>query len=175
VREKPEFAELVAKAKAVYSENCRDALKYQAEKVLEDYLYRRTIIKVKTIEQGTSDKHGDYLKEINKEITPAVPRWVIERILGRPYDEIDAVKSLVIAEWLPAWVGKCTQDEINNLKLRIRGLFAETLQEFSDTNSVGITAETAAAIKAHLWGIQPADVASVSAELESGQQPDQDL
>jgi hypothetical protein len=174
IKDKPEFARLVIDAKNEYARITRERLKCQAEKVLDDYLHGQVTVKVKITETLTSEK-GSYLKETEKETTPQVPRWAIERVLGRPYDEIEALKCLIVAGWFPDWFAQCTLDEINNIKLKLRDIFAGTLPEFSSNTSTGLTAETAAAIRSHLLGIQSANAVALPTEMESGQQPDQDL
>lgn len=167
IKEKPEFAKLVTEAKTEHARKIRERLKHQAEKAFDEYLHGQVTVKVKIVETLTSER-GSYSKEIHRETTPPVPRWAIERVLGRPYDEIEALKCLITAGWFPDWIGQCTVDEINNIKFRLREVFAGTLPEFSSNNSAGLTAKTAAAIRQHLLGIQPADISEVSAEMESG-------
>ncbi len=98
-----------------------------------------------------------------------------QEAFGRHYDEIEALKILAEAGWLPRSVLKLANDETSKLKSNLREAFSGVLPDYKEENGRGLTPETAAVIRSHLLGIQPADALALSAEMEPGQQPDQDL
>ena len=54
-----------------------------------------------------------------------VPQWVIERILGKPLDELEAVKCLIESGWLPYSVLKETTESLDEIRERIQAAFAQ--------------------------------------------------
>jgi len=94
---------------------------------------------------------------------------------GRHYDEIEALKVLADAGWLPRSVLKLANDENLKLKSNLREAFAGIIPDRPEEEGCGLTPETAAAIGWRILGIEPADIATLSAELDSGSISDQDL
>lgn len=98
-----------------------------------------------------------------------------QEAIGRHYDEIEALKVLADAGWLPRSVLKLANDENLKLKSNLREAFAGIIPDRPEEEGRGLTAETAAAIGWRILGIEPADVATLSAELESRPISNQDL
>ncbi|MEG5173305.1 hypothetical protein [Microcoleus sp. B3-D7] len=98
-----------------------------------------------------------------------------QEAFGRHYDEIEALKILAEAGWLPRSVLKLANDETSKLKSNLREAFSGVLPDYKEENGRGLTPETAAVIRQHLLGIQPADALEISADVDPGQQPNQDL
>lgn len=115
----------------------------------------------------------DQLKNIPSLIKAALS--LQQEAFGRHYDEIEALKILAEAGWLPRSVLKLANDETSKLKSNLREAFSGVLPDYKEENGRGLTPETAAIIRSHFLGIQPADALTLSAEMEPGQQPDQDL
>jgi transcriptional regulator with XRE-family HTH domain len=115
----------------------------------------------------------DQLKNIPSLIKAALS--LQQEAFGRHYDEIEALKILAEAGWLPRSVLKLANDETSKLKSNLREAFSGILPDYKEENGRGLTPETAAVIRQHLLGIQPADALEISADVEPGQQPDQDL
>lgn len=98
-----------------------------------------------------------------------------QEAIGRHYDEIEALKVLADAGWLPRSVLKLANDENLKLKSNLREAFAGIVPDRSEEEGRGLTPETAAEIGWRILGIQPADIATLSAELGEGSISDQDL
>lgn len=94
---------------------------------------------------------------------------------GRHYDEIEALKVLADAGWLPRSVLKLANDENLKLKRSLREAFAGIIPDRPEEEGRGLTPETAAEIGWRILGIEPADIASLSTELGKGSISDQDL
>jgi hypothetical protein len=115
----------------------------------------------------------DQLKNVPNLIKAALS--LQQEAFGRHYDEIEALKILAEAGWLPRSVLKLANDETSKLKSNLREAFSGVLPDYKEEGRRGLTPETAAVIRAHLLGIQPADALALSAEMEPGQQSDQDM
>lgn len=170
-----EFLELVVKAKDEYRDTCPETLVRQAKKAFADYLFGRMERVVYTKESGVSLKSGVYEKEITQRIPVGVPRWAIERVLGKPLDILEAVTTLADAGVLPRWLIQAVTDEVGNARTGITEVFAGVLPDRDSRQArPGLSEETAGAIRSHLLGIQSPDATSISAGVDSGQQPHQD-
>lgn len=168
MRERPEFVTLVEEAKQERLFRRHEVLKLQADKVLENYLNNGVVTKITIIEEGTSDKFGSYVKKTVREVQSPTPVKILDRVLGKPSDELEAFTAFVNAGWLPRSLLNLAESEVNNIKLVIRQAFAGIFPDTAEASITGLTAETAAAIRSHLLGIQPADTSEVSTDLESG-------
>jgi hypothetical protein len=175
MRKHPEFATLVEEAKQERLFRRQETLKLQADKIVEDLLQNGAVTKITIIEEGTSDKFGSYVKKTVREVRSPTPVKILDRVLGKPSDELEAFTAFVNAGWLPRSLLNLAENEINNIKLVIRQAFAGIFPDSTEAAITGLTPETAAALKQHLLGIQPADAFEISADVEPGQQPDQDL
>lgn len=81
-----------------------------------------------------------------------------QEVYGRNYDELEALKMLVEAGWLPRSILKFANDEAAKLKNNLRQAFTGIFPDRpDDQNARGLTPETAAALRAHILGIQPPD------------------
>lgn len=87
---------------------------------------------------------------------------------GRHYDEIEALKVLADAGWLPRSVLKLANDENLKLKSNVREALAGILPDRGEEQGRGLTPETAAALRSYLFGIQSADISELSENLEPG-------
>lgn len=167
-----EFSERVKKAKAEYRETCPDVLKRQAHKAFSDYLYGRMEKVVYTKKEGIK---GDqpFEEEITQRIPVGIPRWAIERVLGTKIHELEALKTLVEAGWLPRWVIQVAIDELDSVKTTVREVFTGILPD-SDVRKAkpGLSDAAAAAIRTQILGIQPTSPPSVPATVDRGQKPD---
>jgi hypothetical protein len=169
IKRYPDFSERVSEARAEYRQSCPETLIRQANRAFADYLFGRMQRVVYTKEVGVSLKTGEpYEKETTQHIPVGVPRWAIERVLGKPLDIIEAVKTLAEAGILPKSIVQAVTDEVGNARKGIAGILTGVLPdtEFKQPRP-GLSEETAAAIRAHLLGIQPADAAPVPTEMGS--------
>ncbi len=171
----PEFSESVGKAKDEYRDTCPDMLVRQAKKAFADYLFGRMERVTYTKEVGVNARTGEpYEKEITQRVPVGIPRWAIERVLGKPLDIFEAVSTLSEAGVLPRWLVQAVSDEVGNAREGITEVFAGVIPDRDDRRvRPGLSEETAAAIRAHLLGIQPADATAIPATVDSGQQPHQ--
>ncbi len=77
-------------------------------------------------------------------------------VYGRNYDELEALKMLADAGWLPRSILKLANDETARLKSNLRQAFSSIFPDRPDEQQgPGISPETAAALRAHILGIQP--------------------
>lgn len=88
-----------------------------------------------------------------------------QEAIGRHYDEIEALKVLADAGWLPRSVLKLANDENLKLKSNLREAFAGIIPDRPEEEGRGLTPETAAEIGWCILGIEPADIATLSTEL----------
>ncbi|MEG4031897.1 MULTISPECIES: sigma factor-like helix-turn-helix DNA-binding protein [unclassified Microcoleus] len=88
-----------------------------------------------------------------------------QEVYGRNYDELEALKMLADAGWLPRSILKLANEETARLKSNLRQAFTGIFPDRPDEqHGRGITPETAAALRAHILGIQPPE-----AEEEEGE------
>lgn len=79
-----------------------------------------------------------------------------QEVYGRNYDELEALKILADAGWLPRSVLKLANDETAKLKANLREAFMGIIPDRpEEQRGRGLTPETAAALRAHILGIQP--------------------
>lgn len=114
-----EFRELVAHSKQTYRERCPEQLREKAMMALLDYLYGR-VEETWTSEETIIESNKVITKSSIKKVKRGVPNWVIDRILGRPVDELEAVKCLVESGWLPYSVLAATSESLDTACDRIR-------------------------------------------------------
>jgi transcriptional regulator with XRE-family HTH domain len=81
-----------------------------------------------------------------------------QEVSGRNYDELEALKMLADAGWLPRSILKFANDEASKLKANIREAFTGIFPDRPEEQGSGLTPETAAVIRQHLLGIQLADI-----------------
>ena len=89
---------------------------------LLDYLYGR-VEETWTSEETTIEGNKVITKFSIKKVKRGVPNWVIDRILGRPVDELEAVKCLVESGWLPYSVLAATSESLDTARDCIRRAF----------------------------------------------------
>lgn len=79
-----------------------------------------------------------------------------QEVYGRNYDELEALKILADAGWLPRSVLKLANDETAKLKANIREAFMGIIPDRpEDQGRRGLSPETVALIRAHLLGMEP--------------------
>lgn len=166
LNEKKEFNDRVESARAEYRETCPDVLVRQANKAFSDYLHGRMERIVTTTKSGTK---GDmpFEEESIQRIPVGVPKWAIDRVLGNPSDEIEALKTLVKAGWLPRWITQIAINEISEAKATIREVFAGILPDGDEKLAKpGLSDAAAAAIRARILGIEDDRSPVTSAESD---------
>lgn len=91
-----------------------------------------------------------------------------QEVYGRNYDELEALKILADAGWLPRSILKLANDETAKLKSNIREAFMGIMPDrLEEQRGRGLTPETAAALRAHILGIQPPDDMAEEEEAEA--------
>lgn len=118
------------------------------------------------------------LDEINKspakvdiKILPSLIKSALllqQEASGRHYDEVEALKILADAGWLPRSVLKLVNDENIKLKQSLREAFAGIVPNYTEEQGRGLTPETAAALRSYLFAIEPADISEISEDVEPG-------
>ena len=121
------------------------------------------------------------LDEINKspakidiKILPSLIKSALllqQEASGRHYDEVEALKILADAGWLPRSVLKLVNDENLKLKQSLREAFAGIIPNYTEEQGRGLTPETAAALRSYLFAIEPADISEISEDVEPGSIP----
>jgi hypothetical protein len=82
-----------------------------------------------------------------------------QEVYGRNYDELEALKILADAGWLPRSVLKLANDETAKLKANLREAFMGIIPDrLEEQRGRGLTPETAAVLRAHILGIQPPEM-----------------
>ncbi|MBW4580704.1 MAG: hypothetical protein KME42_14155 [Tildeniella nuda ZEHNDER 1965/U140] len=168
VKRYSEFSESVSRAKDEYRDTCPGTLVRQARKAFADYLFGRMERVTYTKETGINARTGEpYEKEITQRVPVGVPKWAIERVLGKPLDILEAVSTLSEAGVLPRWLVQAVSDEVGNAREGITEVFAGVIPD-RDNRRVrpGLSEETAAAIRAHLLGIQPTDATALPTTVD---------
>lgn len=122
VKQYPDFSDALAQAKIDFRERCPEQLREKAMDALLDYLYGR-VVETWTIHEIVRDREKIIHRESTKTVKRGVPQWVIERILGKPIDELEAVKCFVESGWLPYSVLKETTESLDEIRDRIRRAF----------------------------------------------------
>jgi hypothetical protein len=168
-----EFSELVFAAKAEYRESCPETLVRQANKAFADYLYGRMEKVIVTKETGISLRTGEpYERETVQRVPVGVPKWAIERVLGPAVDEIDAIKVLVKAGWLPHELLELTREQFSELRSRLKSSFAGLLPERGRERTAGISEATADAIRREILGLKSEDPTALPEALDRRQEQD---
>ncbi len=122
VRRYPDFSDALAQAKKAFRERCPEQLREKAMDALLDHLYGRVVetwTTCETVQDGEKIIHRETIKTVKR----GVPQWVIERILGKPLDELEAVKCLIESGWLPYSILKETTESLDEVRDHIRGHF----------------------------------------------------
>lgn len=155
----PEFSEEISKAKAEYSDICPGALVRQANKALADYLYGRIEVSIATIKRKRNADGTTESTETIRKVRPSIPRWAIERVLGKPLDILEAIKTLAQAGIIPHHLVQVAADEVRSARDRIGASFSGSLPD-GDVRTIkpGLSEDTAAAIRAHILGLEDAQV-----------------
>lgn len=89
---------------------------------LLDYLYGR-VQETWTSEETVIEGDKVITKSSIKKVKRGVPKWVIDRILGRPVEELEAVKCLVESGWLLYSVLAATSESLDTARDCIRSAF----------------------------------------------------
>ena len=89
-----------------------------------------------------------------------------QEVYSRNYDELEALKILADAGWLPRSILKLANDETAKLKANIREAFMGIIPDRPDEQrGRGLTPETAALLRSHILGIQPPEMGEEEAEF----------
>jgi predicted transcriptional regulator len=89
-----------------------------------------------------------------------------QEVYARNYDELEALKILADAGWLPRSVLKLANDETVKLKSNIREAFMGIMPDRpEEQRGRGLSPETAAALRSHILGIQPPEMGEEEAEF----------
>jgi transposase len=121
-QEYEEFREGIAQAKLEYRKNCSDVLRQQAQWSFEDYLFGR-VVEEWTTHETVRDGDKTIYTEVSKRVKRGVPQWAIERVLGKPLDELEAVKCLVESGWIPRHVLIVATESLDEVRDRVRQAF----------------------------------------------------
>ena len=81
-----------------------------------------------------------------------------QEVYARNYDELEALKILADAGWLPRSILKLANEETAKLKSNIREAFMGILPDRpEEQRGRGLTPQTVALLRSHILGIQPPD------------------
>lgn len=159
LNERETFRDAVNTAKAEYQKSHYHSLRRSANKALADYLTGSMCKVERTV---TIHPDGSQTEQI-KTIPVGIPRWAIERVLGSQVSEVDAVLNLVMAGFIPEWIGEYAINIIEEFKAKlgaaIRGQIPESeLQRYIASQegtgkADGISDETYNEIRAKIMGI----------------------
>lgn len=95
IKRYPEFAEGVTRAKEEFRKSCGDGPIRLANKALDDYLNGRVIETWECEEDAVNPRTGgiERLHSI-KRVNRGVPKWAIERVLGKPVNDIAQLREI---------------------------------------------------------------------------------
>lgn len=88
-----------------------------------------------------------------------------QEAFDREYDEIEALKVLANAGWLPRSILKLANEQSRDMRSRLREALAGVIPDNTQEKR-GITPETAASIRRLLLGIESSDAAEIPAEMD---------
>lgn len=187
LKEKDEFLDAVAKAKKEFRDSLPAVQKRKALKWMNKYLdgefettWRTTGKKTRTqYGEVKVDEDGQLTRimkgqieeelDVTKAFNAGCPKWVIERVLGEPFDEISAIAKLVKSGWLPTWVLQAAREKSIGFRHELRSIFESQLPGETETGKLaGISEETADFIRGSVLGVDAEDSVTVSAEVVSG-------
>lgn len=120
----PDFADLLAIAAVDFRMRAPESYIEQAKKTLEDYLFNGET-QTWSSREIHKDANGNIIKIVEKvsKVVKSTPCWVIDRVLGKSYDELEAVKTLVEAGWLPPEILYRAGASMEKLKTAMQQLF----------------------------------------------------
>lgn len=126
LNEKSDFCERVARAKAEFRALVPESYIEQAKSTLHNYLFNGAV-ETWSSKEVYKDDNGNIIKTIEKvsKVVKPTPPWAIDRVLGKSYDELEAVRTLVESEWLPPEILTKAGASMEKLKTEIQGLFAK--------------------------------------------------
>ena len=175
IQKKSDFREGIALAREEYRRTRPDYQLRLAHKAIDRYL-RGEVVEEWTIEKVVeSERMGRTVETSTKAVRKECPQWVINRVLGEPYDEIDALKVLAKAGWIPAKLLNYSREQLEQFRANLRSVFAETLPELDKLSTEpGLSQEMAGAIRGEILGLEPEDTTPLSKEMDGGPVSDQD-
>lgn len=96
----------------------------QAKNTLCHYLFNGDT-QTWTSKEIHKDPAGNIIKTVEKiaKVAKGPPPWVIDRVRGKSYDELEAVKTLVEAEWLPREILYNCGASMEQLRTEMQRLF----------------------------------------------------
>lgn len=120
----PEFTEALVLAAAEFRSFAPESFIQQAKESLKNYLFNGAV-ETWSSKEVHKDANGDIIKTIEKvsKVVKSTPPWVIDRVLGKSVDELEAVKTLVEAGWLPLEVLYRAGASMEQLKISMQQLF----------------------------------------------------
>lgn len=119
-----EFSEGVVHARAEFRRIAPESYAMQAQESLQNYLVNGSIETWSTKEVH-KDAAGEIIKTIERvsKVVKPPPAWAIDRILGKPVDELEAIKVLVESGWLPFSILYRAGESMEQLKTSMQQLF----------------------------------------------------
>jgi hypothetical protein len=157
----PEFAAKVSEARCEFRKIKLNSLKRSANKAFHDYV---TGSMVRTESTITYHPDGDRT-EVVKSIPIGIPRWAIERVLGQPIEELEAITALAEKEIIPKWIAEYAQGLYREIREKIASAIRGELPEHEikqwieaqqqvEASTDGISDQTWAEIRRAVMGIQ---------------------
>lgn len=163
--DKVEFVELIegiARAREEYRRSLSDEKIRQANKALNEYLYGEAVEEwgdkttISNIHDG--EVKSQRVMKTAKTIKRGVPQWAIERVLGKPLDVLEAIKTLVEAGILPRWIVPVVSEELANARKNVVGVLSGSMPDGAiEPQNPGLSDETIAAIQTRILGITEKD------------------
>ena len=168
IREKPEFAEAIAQARAEYKRNCPKALKKLAQDRCREQLERGQVVYRKQTTKRRLDHYKPdgslqwyQIETIEKEDEDnlGIQPWAIDRVLPKAPPDVESAIALLEKHGFT----------ISFPEHRLREIIAEAHPE-TGTGNGGLTAEQADSIRAKILGVeaQPTDSPALPSEVDEG-------
>jgi AcrR family transcriptional regulator len=125
LRDRDEFLEKVLKARYIYKESQYHTQVVKALEVLDDYLLGKATETHNSEEEKTNSDDDVSHKKLTKKVRRSTPAWVIDRVLGKRMHEMEALRVLANAGWIPKEVLKEAIGGIAALKESVRKAFED--------------------------------------------------
>lgn len=175
IKERSDFADQIAHARSEYASTRPVRQIRKARRALDDYLSGNVIEEWDVYHEAVTPLGDVVMLHDTKRIKRGVPKWAIERVLGKPLDLLEALETLANLEIIPRWVVQKAADEIRNARTEVTEALRGQIPADGHSKRPGVSDETAGIIRGHIMGVDAKSLAALSGEVGQRQVKDQNL